>query len=133
MEVGFQTVKIELALQHFEQGKKKSWQTIVKKIRVGVSRKVNRLRAVKVTDKRLAGDKVSKGANKVALKKVVSRATANLLVGDEVSPIGSPRIAPNNTKRQFLCTHTHSFRRHLHDKEYGETRDCYRRFNWYRL
>jgi hypothetical protein len=50
----------------------------VKKIRVAVSRaQVNRLPAAKVTDKRLATDKVSKVANNLAVQKVISRATAN--------------------------------------------------------
>jgi hypothetical protein len=66
----------------------KTWQTIVKKIRVAVSKaEVNRLRAVRVGDKKPAAEKVSKAAkadrkvgraaNRLAVKKVVSRATAN--------------------------------------------------------
>jgi len=93
MEVGFQTQKTECLFNTSNRGGKKSWQTIVKKIRVAVSRAVvNRLRAVKARDKRPAADKVSRAdskvarvdnrvanrvANKVAVKKVVSRATAS--------------------------------------------------------
>jgi hypothetical protein len=69
--------------------RKKSWQTIAKKIRVAVSRVVNRLRAGKMIKKvavrMLAADKasradskvVSRVANKVELKRAVSKAAAN--------------------------------------------------------
>jgi 16S rRNA G527 N7-methylase RsmG len=73
-----------------------SWQTIVKKIRVAVSRAVNRLRAVKAMERKLVADKISRAAsrvvraaNKVArAKKVVSRVTANFSAVIEVSQIG---------------------------------------------
>jgi hypothetical protein len=67
-----------------------SWQTIVKKIRVAVSRAVNRLRAVKAMERKLvATSRVVRAANKVArAKKVVSRVTANFSAVIEVSQIG---------------------------------------------
>jgi hypothetical protein len=84
VDVGFSDLNIQQVTLRTWEGK--SWQTIVKKIRVVVSKVgVNRLRAVKAMDKRLAAGKVSKADSKVArvankvvrTKKVVSRATAN--------------------------------------------------------
>jgi hypothetical protein len=85
--IWFSNWKTGLEFQHFEHGRKESWQTIVKKIRVAVSRvEVNRLQAVKVEkNKKAAAGKGQQGDSKVVrvagkvtrAKRVVSRATAN--------------------------------------------------------
>jgi hypothetical protein len=97
MEVGFQTRRPN-QLSRIEHGRKKSWQTIVKKIRVAVSRVgVKRPRAVKVMDRTPVAAKANKADSKVASKvgrvakvavKKVVRATANFKGSDEVSSIG---------------------------------------------
>jgi hypothetical protein len=94
-----------------------SWQTIVKKIRVAVSR----LRAVKVMDKKLVADKVNRvaskvvraaskakrAANKVArAKRVASRATAKFQRGESRwVRLGPPRIA----QQSEILAGIHSF------------------------
>jgi hypothetical protein len=93
---GSKVFKLEDRLNvKIEHGRKKSWQTIVKRIRVAVSRVVaKRPRAVKAMDKIPAADKASRVASKVAsvakvvAKRVVSRATANFQRSEEVSSIG---------------------------------------------
>src|SRR5258706_15810564 len=90
--------KTTLAFNDFRHGRK-TWQTIVKTIRVAVSKgEVNRLRAVRGTDKKPAADKVSRAARVESrvfraareaawAKKVVSRATAASSAVTEVSSI----------------------------------------------
>jgi hypothetical protein len=74
---------------NFEQGEKESWQTIVNKIRVAVSKaEVNRVAdnkvaAVKAVDKTQAVDKVSREANKAAkAKRVVRAAVRSCRIGE---------------------------------------------------
>jgi hypothetical protein len=79
LDVGFRTRRPR-GYQCF-QTLEETWQTIVKKIRVAVSKaEVNRRRAVRVVHKRpaaKAASKVGTAASKLGVKKVVSRATAN--------------------------------------------------------
>ena len=70
---------------HFEYGRERQWQTIVKTIRLVASKvEVNKLQAVKVVTRKPAADKPSRVVSKVASRavrvdnKVVSKATANL-------------------------------------------------------
>jgi hypothetical protein len=82
---------------HFEHGRKRQWQTIVKKIRAAASREANKLRVVRVVNRKPAADKASRADSKVAsrivkvdnraVRRVISRATANLFEG-EVSSLG---------------------------------------------
>jgi NAD(P)-dependent dehydrogenase (short-subunit alcohol dehydrogenase family) len=80
----------------------KSWQTIVKRIRVAVSKvEVNRLQAVKVMDKKPAGDQVNKAGNRVAkaVRRLLSFALRNEL---KDSGVTVTCLMPGATETEFF-------------------------------
>jgi hypothetical protein len=87
-----------LGIYTSNMGGKEQWQTIVKKIRAAASRaEVNKLRVVRVVNRKLAADKASRADSKVAsrvarvdnraVRRVISKATADLFE-EEVSSLG---------------------------------------------
>jgi len=93
-------------------GGKEQWQTIVKKIRAAASRaEVNKLRVVRVANRKRAADKASKAANKAskaankvarvdnrAVRRVISKATADFFK-EEVSSLGLTFILDRSQAR----------------------------------
>jgi len=86
-------------------GGKEQWQTIVKKIRAAASRaEVNKLRVVRVVNRKPAVDKASKAASKVArvdnraVRRVISKATADFFK-EEVSSLGLTFILDRSQAR----------------------------------